>query len=64
MNTLIFVMMAYTHANNFVPSLVFTSRDQCEAAAQVIYKQSKQRLGYTASPWCVELPRDGMVLPK
>lgn len=67
MNTIIFVMMAYTHANNFVPSLIFTSRDKCEAAAQIVYEQSKQRLMWgqgTSRPWCVELPRDGVVLPK
>ena len=59
MNTIVFVMVVFTHSVNWVPTLEFKSLELCERAAAVIKTQtdSKIRLGEMRQPFCVRIEK-------
>lgn len=38
MNTIVFVLMAYTHSSNWVPTIEFSTLEKCERAVEVLHK--------------------------
>ena len=54
MNTVVFVLVVWTHAGNFVPTIEFTTLAKCEAAATSFVTEGDKRLtvGKPGRPWC------------
>ena len=55
MNTIVWVMMVYSHAGNWSPSIEFKDEKKCQIAAQEI-----QKAYYEQKSWST----GGMTLPK
>ena len=55
MNTIVWVMMVYSHAGNWIPSIEFKDEKKCQIAAQEIQKAYDGQKGWGTG---------GMILPK
>jgi hypothetical protein len=59
MNTIVFVMMVFTHSVNWVPTIEFKSLELCERAANVIKTQTDPKLtwGEMRQPFCIRIEK-------
>ena len=59
MITIVYVLLAYTHGSNWVPTLEFSSEKKCIAATLAIKSAMDEKLfmGGVQKPFCVRIEK-------